>query len=87
MTLSNGSYRAWFFAQTVLGNTVATFNHALGTTPAVRVIRTLNSTLSGIGNADPVIASRTTSYIALFNGGATTWVGDVECDSIHDITR
>lgn len=88
MSLANGSYMAFFLASTVLSNTVGTFNHALGATPFVHQQQTVlnGNTLSMAANP-LVLVSRTTSYVALYNQSATTWVGDVACDAIHSIRQ
>jgi hypothetical protein len=88
MAFASGSWTTVFIGATILSNTVATFNHALGTTPMVQYCPTALAALnlSTATNA-PVLVSRTTSFVGLFNQSASTWIGDVRCDSVHSIVQ
>lgn len=88
MAYASGSYTTVFLAATILSNTVATFNHALGATPFVETLQTVLSALNlSTAVNQPVLVSRTTSFVGLFNQSATTWVGEVRCDSVHSIVQ
>lgn len=88
MAYASGGNTTVFLAATILSNTVAAFNHALGATPFVQMLQVVLGGLNlSVAQNTPVLVSRTTSFVGLFNQSATTWVGDVRCDIVHSIVQ